>query len=280
MNIPIAFGLVRTQCLLPALHLERFRGCITCINQPASIAFSSTFTNLNTSPKIYRMDKLFFSINSSDDKITNVDIDNMEKEVKASALARLDIKRVKDAILANQEEKSNTSSRGPISSTSSFSIAIAAACFVTFPIYLLLHNPFLCFLAFVGTYFIASRDPIDEGDSRGEEIVGPVARIVGRATLNTIDETKPRVQAIARAVVTGTTEIESLQNKIIELEIENQNLKIWIKQRSYIDEELPKYNLSTLKELARKNGLRIKGTKAQLLLRLLDAGLIDRLIES
>ena len=66
------------------------------------------------------MDELFLSMNSSDDKITKEDIDNIEMEMKASKITKLDIKRVKSDNLENQEDKPNTSSLGPISSTSSF----------------------------------------------------------------------------------------------------------------------------------------------------------------
>lgn len=66
------------------------------------------------------MDELFLSMNSSDDKITKEDIDNIEMEMKPSKITKLDIKRVKSDNLENQEDKSNTSSLGPISSTSSF----------------------------------------------------------------------------------------------------------------------------------------------------------------
>ena len=66
------------------------------------------------------MDELFLSMNSSDDKITKKDIDNIEMEMKPSKITKLDIKRVKSDNLENQEDKSNTSSLGPISSTSSF----------------------------------------------------------------------------------------------------------------------------------------------------------------
>jgi hypothetical protein len=42
-----------------------------------------------------------------------------------------------------------------------------------------------------------------------------------------------------------------------------------------VDEALPNYSLDQLKDLARDNGISVGGAKSQLLLRLVEAGVVD-----
>ena len=126
-----------------------------------------------------------------------------------------------------------------------------------------------------------------------------------------VEAAKPKAKAIARAAIVGDEEIlvlreqlEDLRQQNRSLEIENTKLAMWKKRRVCksgsglpscwcytlllikslkflslaflgVDENLSCSNLSVLKEEARRNKLQVGGTKAQLLMRLVEAGVIN-----
>lgn len=80
---------------------------------------------------------------------------------------------------------------------------------------------------------------------------------------------------MARAIMMGEEEISTLKADLAEKEQELLELRRWKQLRIAVDDALPRFALDDLKELARKNGMMVGGTKTQLLLRLAEAGIID-----
>jgi len=271
----------------------------------------------------------FFSVSSclelkrgstEDDKHISVPMDNrsimtnLEREVRASAQATLDLKRVKDALTAaattdnsstpvNYRRAEENTSNGiyygssssmtvlspsnPISSDvptpppSQWKIALTAGLTAALASFLLLHQPLLSLACFLATTIVAARDPIDEGASTlidgDDDLAGPLARTIGRAALQSIEGTTPKVRAITKAAVTGSAEIDSLRGRIRELEGENRDLMEWVEKRKYVDEHVGGFTLGELKGQARDEGLTVGGTKVQLMMRLAEAGCLEDL---
>eukprot|EP00555_Chaetoceros_dichaeta_P007745 CAMPEP_0198257498 /NCGR_PEP_ID=MMETSP1447-20131203/7167_1 /TAXON_ID=420782 /ORGANISM="Chaetoceros dichaeta, Strain CCMP1751" /LENGTH=332 /DNA_ID=CAMNT_0043944417 /DNA_START=137 /DNA_END=1131 /DNA_ORIENTATION=- len=239
----------------------------------------------------------------------NIPLDNtsimasMEKEVRASAQATLDLKRVKEALTVttplSSREKDNDNDASYYTSSSSSSslpsstsmrvlnspnstpsdipppsqwkIALAAGLAATLVSFLLFQQPLLSFACFLTTTIVAARDPIDEKSilvDGEDDVAGPLARLIGRATLQSIEGSTPKVRAITRAAVTGNAEIDSLRGRIRELERENTSLSLWVERRRYVDEHVGRFKLDQLKASARKEGLTVGGTKVQVMMRL------------
>jgi len=105
---------------------------------------------------------------------------------------------------------------------------------------------------------------------------------VGRYTIASVEAATPKAKAMARVALTGQEELVELREKTEDLEMrlaalqeENSQLHLWKQRRIWIDEVLPNYNLQSLKEEARKNNLLVGGTKTQLLMRLVEAEVIQ-----
>jgi len=237
-----------------------------------------------------------------------VSLDDLEKEVLASAQAKLDMKRVKNAFFktGQLDEKDNEndfdingtilkesalveSSSSRSSSSSSFTttkgrrtvpskwgIAFSAGVFFATGSFLILHSISLSAFAFLVAVYTASRDPITEvGLVEGDDISGPMTRIVGRATYQSLESAKPTFQAVTRAVVDGDVVVVKLEQQVLELKRENESLKSWKKTREAVDEQMGGYTVGELKAIARENGLVVGGTKAQLMMRLVEAGSLE-----
>jgi len=206
-------------------------------------------------------------------------LSQMEEDVIASANEKLDIKRVKNVLFPDNisSEDSYIRSREEmvkIKQPSQLSIAFASGSVTAIASFVIFHVPILSALVFFVITYIASRDPTVESDGlvEGDEISGPIARIVGRATIKSIEQSKPKVKAVARAVISGDEELNMLRKRIIELEVENKEMDIWIQRRRAVDEKSKLYSMDALKDMARMDGLPVGGTKAQLMMRLLEAG--------
>ena len=107
-------------------------------------------------------------------------------------------------------------------------------------------------------------------------LTGAAARVVGRATLNSIQILQPKVRAVARVAFKGDNDdVASLKQRIEELEAENANLRLWQQRRKAADDSLSKYTIVELKAKAFQHNLPIGGTKTQLLMRLVEAGVIE-----
>ncbi|OEU16834.1 hypothetical protein FRACYDRAFT_239427 [Fragilariopsis cylindrus CCMP1102] len=112
-------------------------------------------------------------------------------------------------------------------------------------------------------------DPLEE-----EGAAGALARLLGRVTIQSVETSKPKLKAIARAAIsTGNDDrkevINLLQQRIEVLEDENTKLKQWKEQRTAADSLLSQYGVEELKAMARQNNLPVGGTKIQLLMLLL-----------
>eukprot|EP00536_Pseudo-nitzschia_multiseries_P000920 jgi/Psemu1/250049/estExt_Genewise1Plus.C_110162 len=115
-----------------------------------------------------------------------------------------------------------------------------------------------------------NQDPLEE-----EGAAGALARLLGRITIQSVETTKPKLKAMARAAITSEDEsqeqvVRLLQQRIEVLENENAQLKRWKQQRNKADALLSQYALDDLKAMARANNLPVGGTKIQLLMRLLE----------
>jgi hypothetical protein len=98
---------------------------------------------------------------------------------------------------------------------------------------------------------------------------------VGRATVHTLKAAQPKVKAVARVAIRGDDQIALLMERIEALEAENANLRLWQKRRTAVDNSLSKYTLAQLKGKARENKLPVGGDKSTLLMRLVEAEVID-----
>ena len=223
-----------------------------------------------------------------DDKLS---LSQIEQEVIASANAKVDMKRVRNAFLQSdkdekqklvlytrdgsneQQQKQKIQSPPP----SQWNIAFASGSMVALVSFLLFHQPTLSAIFFIVVTYIASKDPLQEDDGlvEGDDISGPIARIVGRATITSIEKSKPKVKAVARAAIFGDEEIEVLQQRVQELEVENKEMKLWIQRRKAIDENSKFYSVPVLKDIARQNDVSLEGNKDELMMRLIEAGVLD-----
>jgi len=215
------------------------------------------------------------------------DLLQIEKEVLANAQAKQDEKIIKDILLNENKDRSeligsslgrsrdlrDTSTAAP----STWMVALAAGIATGGSSFVFLHTQLsFSFLIFLVTIFFASRDPFhDSNIIEGEEVAGPIARMIGRATLTSIEKSKPKVRAIAKAAITGSADVEALLERVYMLEKENEELKIWIQRRKFVDEKVGIFKLDDLKSIARNEGLKVGGTKKELMMRLIEADLLN-----
>lgn len=202
----------------------------------------------------------------------------MEKEVIASANAKLDVNRVKNVLLSDKDTSRN-SNGGEFDEQmqpSQWSVALASGSMTALLSFILFHQPVISVFFFLIVTYVASKDPLQGNDGlvEGDDISGPIARIVGRATIKSIETSKPKVKAVARAAIFGDDEIKVLRERLQELEIENSQMKRWIQRRNAIDDMAKYYSLDYLKDMARNNGIVMEGNKAQLMMRLMEAGIL------
>lgn len=217
------------------------------------------------------------------------EIDSLEKEVLYNTQAELDRQNVNRAVTsAFAKSDSSTSAQSfKQSATSSvlrnasvmapqWSIAVAGGISLGSVVFFLTQNIVLGLATCVGIGYLGSRDPLEE-----EDPAGAVARTVGRYTLDSVEAAKPKARALARAALTGEEEIVALRAQLEKLERGNSLLKaqknrlsLWKKRRMWVDDKVSSFNLQELKEQARGNKLQVGGTKAQLLMRLVEAEVI------
>jgi hypothetical protein len=204
----------------------------------------------------------------------NYDIASLEREVIASVQSQLDRKRVLEAFLENKPSSylvpSNSNDLLPEQSQSSWQVPAAAAVVASIFSFMIFQNPYVTSLILVSVFIAASRDPLEE-----DSLAGALARILGRFTLQSVQASQPKIRALARAVVTGEEEILQLQQRLQLLEEENEQLLLWKLRRLRVDQVMPTYSLDQLKDLARDNNVNVGGTKFQLLLRLVEADIVD-----
>jgi len=193
------------------------------------------------------------------------EIDAIERQVLESARSTVDVNRVLRALQEEPDDDITTST----GTSSHIQIAVAASLVVGIGTFLLSQQNYYLSLFVAGFVFVAAF--LDADDT----LAGALARILGRTTLQSLQASQPRVKALARAVVTGEEEITLLKRRMQELVLENEELRQWKEQRLQMDEALPRFKVDELRTMARENGLLVKGTKTDLLLRLMEAGVVD-----
>lgn len=200
------------------------------------------------------------------------DFDELEQEVFASTRAQMDVQRLKKTIT---DQSSSSPTKADPQKTAimaaQWKISLAAASFASTFFSIATHAGLpVTGVVFAAVFFVANQDPLEE-----EGAAGALARLLGRFTIQSVETTKPKLKAMARAAITSETEdqkqiVSLLEQRIEVLEQENNQLKLWKKQRSSADTLLSQYGLDELKDMARANHLPVGGTKIQLLMRLLE----------
>ena len=206
-----------------------------------------------------------------DTSTTDAEMEILERQVLESARATVDVNRVLKALetdVGPSQIDGMYENERTVPATSHLQIAIAASLVTGVGSFLVLHNLYVSLIV-AGFCFLAAF--LDQDDT----LAGALARILGRTTLQSVQASQPRVKALARAVVTGEEEIGLLQRRIQALMAENEKLRQWKEQRIQLDEALSKFKVEELRSIAREKGLVAKGTKADLLVRLVESGAID-----
>jgi hypothetical protein len=237
---------------------------------PLRASISPRSTEKNSASKL-----VSFAKNSRLSDLSNFgasDFDELEQEVFASTRAQMDVQRVKKTIT---EKSSSSPTKADPQKTAimaaQWKISLAAASFASTFFLIATHAGLaVTGVVFAAVFFVANQDPLEE-----EGAAGALARLLGRFTIQSVETTKPKLKAMARAAITSETEdqkqiVSLLEQRIEVLEQENNQLKLWKKQRSSADTLLSQYGLDELKRMARANDLPVGGTKIQLLMRLLE----------
>jgi len=229
--------------------------CLGLFLQPSC---SFAFQTLPRASLVSQVRQLHLS-SRDDNNIISQDISALEKEVWSSTQARLDMQRV-SSLLDDDFVKPGEDPYSP------FKVALSAGGVSSLLSFALFHNLGFSGLVLISVFFIANGDPLEE-----DSVAGALARVVGRATLESVEASQPKVRAVARAAVRGDEQYIELKAKLDELEEENKSLRLWKERRILVDANLNKFPFDDLKDRARSAGLMVGGTKAQLLMRLVEA---------
>ena len=202
--------------------------------------------------------------------------DELEQEVYASTRAQMDVNRVKKTIIDQATpSKTDVDPQKTAIMAAQWKISLAAASFVSTFFLIATHSSLpITGVVFVAVFFVANQDPLEE-----EGFAGALARLLGRFTIQSVETTKPKLKAMARAAISTEDDdreqvITLLRQRIDVLERENNELKSWKDQRMAADTLVSQYGLEELKAMARQNQLPVGGTKIQLLMRLLENGVL------
>ena len=200
----------------------------------------------------------------------------MEQQVLASARARLDGQRVQRILLDDDDatrpslgwDANNDPAKHAATTASPWQISLAAASAVSsFVLFTTNASVVVAGIVFVVVFVTALRDPLEEDNASGA-----VARTVGRLTISTVESSKPKLKAIAKAAITDQEEIAILKDQIASLQRERNDLEKWKQQRLAVEASISKFSVDELKDLARQNQLAVGGTKSQLMMRLVENG--------
>jgi hypothetical protein len=188
--------------------------------------------------------------------------DVLEKQMLAKIQEERDVKRIKDAVLGTVEEsiKKRKNSEPP----STLSIALAAGSAVGLTSLAALHIPILSLGAFAATTYVAQRDPIKDEDLLEGDLSGPLSRIIGRATLSSIEKTKPVLQAALRTAIDSKGDLAQNENDDWNIISDsNTNTANGAQpQKHFLDQpfrEYTKYTTDQLHNIARNGGDEIGG---------------------
>ncbi|GFH52723.1 hypothetical protein CTEN210_09199 [Chaetoceros tenuissimus] len=207
-------------------------------------------------------------------------LQKFEKHIKAEIQAKMDLSTIKNRILGEpifpvEEEVAPVEIVTDVQNVpSQFNVALAAGGFFGLLTFMLWQIPILSGLVFAATAYIGARDPTRDEDLIEGDISGPVTRTVGRATISTIEKSTPTVKKVIRAVV-DQDEFDRMEKRLAELEEENEALNLNIKRRQSVDEQAKFFKVDELRSMARRSNLKVGGTKAELMLRLVENGLLN-----
>lgn len=207
-------------------------------------------------------------------------LQKFEKHIKAEIQAKMDLSTIKNRILGEpilpvEEEVAPVEIVTDVQNVpSQFNVALAAGGFFGLLTFMLWQIPILSGLVFAASAYIGLRDPTRDEDLMEGDISGPVTRTVGRATISTIEKSTPTVKKVIRAVV-DQDEFDRMEKRLAELEEENEALKLNIKRRQSVDEQAKFFKVDELRNMARRSNLKVGGTKAELMLRLVENGLLN-----
>ena len=238
-----------------------------------SSAFSCRHTTFTCRPPpLFRNPSRVFMSNDKRQSISELDLLRMEDEVEASALATLDRRRIQQALMYDNGDDGTNRPTNRQPSSSPLQIAIAAGLVTFAGSFLSVHNWIISTVTFTVVFVLAWRDPIDDNDD--DQLWGAVARLLGRSTLQAVETTAPKVKAVARAALTEQEELVELKNQLQELQYEIDELRLWKQRRLAVDDTVSDYSLEELKQRARASGLPVGGKKQDLLMRLVEAGVV------
>lgn len=211
------------------------------------------------------------------------DMLSLERQVRSDVQARVDQQNLDRALTSFistdtiQSPSTQQQQQRQRLGQSQFAVAVASGVAAGAASFVATHSLVTALMASLGVYYVAARDPVTEDD-----LAGSAARIIGRYTLDSVETATPKVKALARTALTGEEEILKLKSRIEALEVENAQLgeenaqlQLWKRRRAWVDDNSSKFNLTELKEKARDKSLPVGGTKAQLLMRLVEAGVVD-----
>jgi hypothetical protein len=186
---------------------------------------------------------------------------HLERQVMDSAKEKMDYNQLKRALEYPEDSQLTTSP------PSTWRISLAAASATSIASLFLFGSVSVSVFVLATIFIVASADPLQD-----DSLLGALARLLGRATLQSYEASQPKVKALARAVVTGNDELGDLRLRLKSLEKQNKDLRKWKKRRLYVETNLHQYSLDELRQQARLHGIPIGGTKLELLQRLVDAG--------
>jgi regulator of replication initiation timing len=165
-----------------------------------------------------------------------------------------------------------------------YQISIAAAIACGTMVIVIGHNTWIALLVSISVFTTALFDDTDMTRKEYEEqsLRGAIARMIGRSTIRSVQASQPKLKAIARVMLTDTTqEVQSLRDTIQFLQEENTQLRndnTQLRQQQAVQQQvyelLPNYTLSNLRVLAKQHQLSVSGSKVDVLQRLIQAKII------
>jgi hypothetical protein len=190
----------------------------------------------------------------------------LEQQVLASAREKMDYNQITRALFTDDDDASIANIQRP-----TWQIALTAATVFSVASLWLFGNVFVTMFVFGSIFVVANADPLHADD---DNLWGALARLLGRATLQSYTDSKPRMKALARAVVTGQDQVRKLQQDLEAVLTEIEELRTWKQRRLWVEDHMADFTVDDLKDRARNHGLAVGGTKIQLLQRLVDANVI------
>lgn len=189
-----------------------------------------------------------------------------EREIQESAVRNADWKTLQTWL---EETENNTAGS---SSSSGWKVALASAGVVGLGCEYVTHSEIVSGFVAIAIFWMALKDPMEDSS---EALVGPLARILGRTTIDSYQKVQPKLKAMARAALESEDAILQLKSQVHKLQLENQELRVYQFRREWIDAYQSQYSLEQdLKPLAQRYQIRSISTlsKGQLMMRLLEVG--------